>query len=143
MREANPAEAGSHSDAILGAGDTVPDFEAQTLDGRTVRYRDIWQNKLLVLVRFASPESEAARAYRRRLVDRQAELTANDTVVLVATRLPLPFPAAPGLVIADRWGEVRWIAHPDDDAGLPPTAEIIEWLRFVQMECPECQGETR
>ena len=34
-------------------------------------------------------------------------------------------------------------AEPPSAAGLPGPDELIEWLRYVQMQCPECQGEAR
>jgi hypothetical protein len=50
---------------------------------------------------------------------------------------------SPGVVVADRWGEVYYVQEADRAAALPPPAELIDWLRFVRDECPECQGETR
>lgn len=47
----------------------------------------------------------------------------------------------PALAIADQWGEVhagvaagaehRWLA----------VAEVADWLRYLAMQCPECEGE--
>ncbi len=131
---------------LLGEGDELSDFEARTLGGGVVTYRhDAWQRKMVAAVRFREPESAPARAYRARLGDRERELTAHDTLLLVVgphDRGADAFPA-PGLVIADRWGGVRFVAHPADDEGLPAVGEVIDWLRFVQVECPECQGESR
>lgn len=131
-------------------GDELPDFDARTLRGDAVNYRRaVWQKKIVVLVTFSFPDSAAARAYRAALAARDCDLTAYETAVLVhdarvvgsvdaGRAIPVP-----SVVIADRWGEVREVQHPLDDRGLPPVDEIIEWLRFVQIECPECQGETR
>ncbi len=126
----------------MNPGDSLPDFDARTLADRPINYRqDVWQKKLAVLIGFLDPASDAARAYRRELSRREADLTAWDTLLLVVTHLPGC--TAPAVVIADRWGEVRHVAHPADDRGLPGIDDLIEWLRFVQAECPECQGETR
>ncbi len=134
---------------MIQSGDQLPDFDALTLDGHRVNYRqDVWQKKLAVLVTFASPHSDVAHAYRSALAARVRELTACDTMLLIVpgdgdrhgARSPLP---APAVIIADRWGEVRDVEHPPDDGGLPGVDAIIEWLRFVQVECPECQGETK
>lgn len=47
-----------------------------------------------------------------------------------------------GMVIADQWGEVFFVEV--GGAGehvLPAASEVVEWLRFVAIQCPECQGE--
>ena len=52
--------------------------------------------------------------------------------------------AGGSLVIADQWGEIFHVeaggpaVHP-----FPAPAEVAEWLRFVTIQCPECQGEAR
>lgn len=50
---------------------------------------------------------------------------------------------APGsLVIADQWGEVFHVHDgvPGEHA-FPGPPEVVEWMRFVAIQCPECQGE--
>lgn len=44
-------------------------------------------------------------------------------------------------VVADPWGEVklRHVAGAAHD--LPDLAELVDWARFVSMQCPECEGE--
>ncbi len=120
-------------------GDTVPDIEGVTLDGRALRYRDIWQNRVLVLVTLPDQHSPAAQRYLQALRAKARELTTHETEVVVRSS---PH-EKPGVILADRWGEIRnrWAAERED--ALPPPSELVEWLRFVQMECPECQGETK
>ena len=51
------------------------------------------------------------------------------------------------LIVADEWGEIYFAAEADaDHAGLPAPDEIVEWARFVAVQCPECEqpeGEWR
>lgn len=46
------------------------------------------------------------------------------------------------ILIADQWGEIflAEAGHGEQHAFLPPE-EVAEWLRFVAIQCPECQGE--
>jgi hypothetical protein len=131
---------------VMKAGDQLPiDFGGRTLDGKVVRYRDLWQNRFLVLVALSVPLSPDAEAYLEEMRRRVSDLTANDTSLLVVevaegASPPLPVPV-PSVLIADRWGEARYIGGRKE--GLPPVDELVEWLRFVQMECPECQGEAK
>jgi hypothetical protein len=118
-------------------GQQVPRFEIETTGGIRFRYRDIWQRKHLVLAALAGCAT-GADAYRGRLEAQAAELTANDTAVAV-TLAPLPGLAGPAVVIVDRWGEIQHVAETRGDCtGLPAPPEIIEWLRFIQSQCPEC-----
>ena len=46
------------------------------------------------------------------------------------------------MLIADQWGEVFHV-YPGG-AGvhdLPTAEEVVSWLRFLAIQCPECQGE--
>lgn len=46
------------------------------------------------------------------------------------------------MIIADQWGEVFHV-HPGAPGrhDFPAPEEVVEWLRFVAIQCPECQGE--
>ncbi len=116
----------------MQVGDQVSDVEGRTPDGRVVRYRDAWQKKALVLITLPAKGDRGIAAYRDDLSRRAAEVTAHDALIIVRDG------ANPAVVITDRWGEVRYVGD-----RLLSVDEIVEWLRFVQMECPECQGETR
>lgn len=51
---------------------------------------------------------------------------------------------APALWIADEWGEVYY--HWEGEHDFPAPAEILDWARFVAIQCPECEqpeGEWR
>lgn len=120
----------------------VPHFTVRTVEGATVRYADLWQRQNLLLVQLPpepSPDSDAVVA---RLQARRTELTAHDTAVVI-TRQPVPGAPCPGVVIADRWGEIFHAAGASSSGQLPRSSDLVEWLRYVQMQCPECQGETR
>ena len=46
------------------------------------------------------------------------------------------------VLIADQWGEL-FLVEPGEEGehGYPEPEEVVEWLRFVAIQCPECQGE--
>jgi len=48
--------------------------------------------------------------------------------------------APPRVVIADRWGEIVHIASPPHGQAsqLPNVDEVLSWIRFVRIQCPEC-----
>ena len=50
---------------------------------------------------------------------------------------------SPGsLVIADQWGEVFHTHRgAPEQHDFPAPDELVEWLKFVAIQCPECQGE--
>lgn len=53
-------------------------------------------------------------------------------------------PAA--VIIADEWGEVQFSIEAVADHALPDMTEVVEWVRFISIHCPECEqpeGEWR
>ena len=125
----------------LQAGQPVPHFRVQALNHTSVAYSQIWQQKNLLLVLLPAEASAADEAYVGQLQDRMTALTAHDTAC-VLSRDGVSGVPQPGIVIADRWGEIHLVAGGRIE-DLPGRDEIIEWLRYVQTQCPECQGETK
>ena len=126
---------------MLQARDSMPMFTATNhVDGQSVAYRDVWQRRNLLLISIpgelvTSPEAESFLDYARASAE-------HDTKFIV-TSDTLPGVPSPGAVIADRWGEVYYVAAGDRVVDLPGPDALTEWLQFVQHECPECQGEAR
>jgi hypothetical protein len=44
------------------------------------------------------------------------------------------------VVITDEWGEVYFVADAGAGHDLPTLAEIADWVRFLAIQCPECEG---
>jgi hypothetical protein len=122
--------------------DHVPHFEVTRLDGSRVRYADIWQRRNLLLVLLPDWRSGPAGDYVAELTARSQELAALDTECLVTPDV-VPGAPSPGVVIADRWGEIRFVRAAPAVADLPRAGELMELLRGIEHECPECQGEAR
>ena len=117
----------------------LPHFTVRDHEGRTVAYRDLWQRRNVLLIVVDSAES--AR-YVSELKSRMDDLTAHETTCVI-TRDSVEGLRAPAAAIADRWGEIQKLIEVDHAARLPAVDELVEWLRYVQMQCPECQGEAR
>ena len=47
----------------------------------------------------------------------------------------------PALAIADQWGELHLIEAAGSGHRFPPVEEVIEWVRYLAIHCPECEGE--
>jgi peroxiredoxin len=45
------------------------------------------------------------------------------------------------VVIADQYGEIHHAAGAGEEHDLPAPDEVVEWLRYLAVQCPECQGE--
>jgi hypothetical protein len=117
----------------LQRGQAVPFFEVATVEGTRTSYRDVWQRRMLLLVSLHSPGGEALEfAVRLRgRVGGDAEI--------VVTADEVPGVLRPGVLVADRWGEIFFVA-PIDPAAID-VDDLADWVRFVQIQCPECQGE--
>ena len=125
---------------MLNKGDHVPRFEITTVDDVRVNYADLWQKKNLALVCLSEDDSSDAQTYIQQLREALPALAAHDAVVVVTTT-PIEGMPLPGCAVADRWGEMQWITSADCVTQLPTAREIAAWLRFVEIQCPECEGE--
>jgi hypothetical protein len=122
--------------------DLMPIFTATNRgDGTLVDYRDIWQKKNLVLV-VLPKDDPTASAYAASLSALEAEAASYEARLIVTTTRIEGIPS-PGVVIADRWGDVYHVKDASRSADLPEPRDLLEWLQYVRNECPECQGETR
>jgi hypothetical protein len=125
---------------MLNKGDHVPRFECTTIDDVHISYADLWQKKNLALVCLSEDDSPDAQSYIQELREAQKALAAHDAVVVVTTT-PIDGMPLPGCAVADRWGEMQWIASAQNVTELPSAREIAAWLHFVEIQCPECEGE--
>ena len=121
-----------------------------------------------VVVLVDGGECGPCRAYLRRLAEVDGEMRAWDGRVVVvvpgsaddAARLadavhpPFAVLADPehrlrrrlgtggaAVVVADPWGEVRFRHDTGAAHDLPEPAALVDWVRFVAIQCPECEGE--
>jgi hypothetical protein len=129
---------------MLQRGDRVPHFTARRQDGSEVRYEtQIWQQRNLLLVSIPGGRDEGGFAeYSRQLTERAADIAATETAIVI-TGAGIAGVPRPGVVMADRWGEIAFAVEAARASDLPVVDEILEWLRFVQHKCPECEGEAR
>lgn len=127
---------------VLQPRQSIPHFEVTLVDGAPFQYRSIWQRKNLLLVAVPARETQAAGQYIARVTDRMGEIAGQDAECVI-TRGVVPGVPPPAVVVADRWGEVHFAAKSDSVEGLPSPEELIEWLEYLQVKCPECEGESR
>lgn len=126
---------------MLNKGDHVPRFECVTIDDIRVNYADLWQKKNLALLCLGEDASSPeAQSYIQQLREALPALAVHDAVVVVTTN-PIDGMPLPGCAVADRWGQMQWVQSADRIAELPSPREIAAWLQFVEIQCPECEGE--
>ena len=124
----------------LQPGDSVPHFEVTELNGDVFHYSTIWQHRNLVLVTL--PECGDHTMYVADLSARRSDFLAGNALCVV-TRDRVAGVAAPGVVIADRWGEIVHTTAPDQVETLPSATELLEWVHYIEQRCPECEGEVK
>jgi hypothetical protein len=60
----------------------------------------------------------------------------------VGTRLERALAVSPpAIAIADQWGVIRALEPAGEGHRFLAVDEVVEWLRFLAIECPECEGE--
>lgn len=122
--------------STIGRGDLVPHFDVTALDGRRVRYGELWQRRSLVFA--ALPErSESAVQYAAQLLRREPDFAAEEAALVISADPVERFPRR-GVVVADRWGEVVYSREVEAGADLPAVEDLLDWVRFLRSQCPEC-----
>src|SRR5688572_4412636 len=108
--------------------DLLPMFTVADLaSGGTVDYRELWQRKTLLLVSVRADDTSSGK-YVESLMAEASMLRENDTAIVV-TREAVAGVPHPGVVVADRWGEIHYVTGADASGALPGAAELTEWLR--------------
>lgn len=112
------------------------DIEAVALDGRRVQVSDFRGRRNLVLV-FEGESTAPPIAALRQAGD---ELREEETVVLVVPSTDARSRGLYGvhgaaLFISDRYGEIFFAT--DGGQPLPSVSDILDWLRFINSQCPE------
>lgn len=153
----------------LARGERLPDLRlAEAPAGTPAPLVPPGGRQVPVVVLVDGAECQACRAYLRRLAEVDAEMRAWDGRVAVvvpgsldeAARLaeavhpPFAVLADPArglrrrmgaagaaVVVADPWGEVRFRHDTGAAHDLPEPPELVDWVRFVAIQCPECEGE--
>jgi hypothetical protein len=127
----------------LRSGDRVPHFDVTRHDGSRVRYAtEIWQSRNLLLLSIPDRARAEFAGYLETLTRRLADISGQETTSVVTSEA-VPGVPHPGLLIADRWGEIFLVVDATAAADLPDVDDLVEWLGYVQRQCPECQGETK
>ncbi len=44
------------------------------------------------------------------------------------------------VIVTDEWGEVYFVADAGADHDFPTAVDIRDWIRFLAIQCPECEG---
>jgi peroxiredoxin len=139
---------------------TLPDAA-----GHTVQLWQYLQRSNVLLFFHHGVNCPACEAFLQALAAQREAYRQEETAVLAlgpdepaenrqqAARLGHPFPflsdpagrviaqqglAPPSLIIADRWGEI-WAAWPGGTTHqFPSEQDILQWLSFIEAQCPEC-----
>ena len=127
---------------MLQRGDSVPHFNVRNVDNEPASYSTIWQRRNLVLVTLAQVSGFSCTHYVSGLTALIPALGAQNAECVI-TRDSVPGLSSPGVLVADRWGEIVYITAMPDIADLPPPEELLDWVSYVQTQCPECEGEAK
>ena len=126
---------------MLRARDSVPHFEVMSIEGTSVRYSTLWQRNNLVLVTLPADDADRTGDYLSRLSSISPDLADLNTA-LVTTREVVQG-VEPGVLVADRWGEICFASVASRVSELPDPDDLVDWARYLQYQCPECQGEAQ
>ncbi|HET7275070.1 MAG TPA: hypothetical protein VFI91_07800 [Longimicrobiaceae bacterium] len=150
----------SNSGTGVAAGDMLPGLWLEPLSGGDPIPLRRGKGPRIVLA-IHSAECTGCRDYMEAITDRTGEIERWDARVLVvvpgaaeaisgvAVSSPafemlsdadgrLNWPGAT-IAIADEWGEIYFAMDAGTDHEFPSTDEVTDWLRFIAIQCPECE----
>ena len=121
---------------VLERGARVPHFSVRATDGTPVVYIDIWQRRNLLLITLPdSPEfREALTALTSALAGRARDLALYETSVIVTHDAIEGLPS-PGVLVADRWGEIYFVYTPRSAADMPAVDDLVDGLKVIAYKC--------
>ncbi|HSH44656.1 MAG TPA: hypothetical protein VK966_02310 [Longimicrobiales bacterium] len=136
----------------LRRGDRVPRLRLPAVGGgeRSVRGRG---PRILLVVH---PGCARCAEYARSVGEAAGALPDWDADIMVASPAAEGFEGLDGVTVVrdpdralgegltvlvlDRWGEVYHAGHHGGDHDAASPEELLEWVRFVAIQCPECEG---
>ncbi len=132
----------TEAEHLLEPGDQMPHVRVRDVRGQTVTYSAIWQHRHLVLV--ALPAAGTLGSFWHYLSHLASRLAPPELETeCVITREAVPGLPRPGLVVADRWGEIVLVVHGACATDLPGPDAVAAWVDYLQRQCPECEGEAK
>jgi len=127
---------------MLVPGDTVPHFEIRTVQGELFSYSSIWQRKNLLLVSLPALDADSIEDYVTELSTRVQHL-GDQGLEYVITRDVIPALSSSAVLVADRWGEIVYTVADSVVADMPAPEDVLEWVKYLNNRCPECEGEAK
>jgi hypothetical protein len=149
--------------ATIGPGDRLPEISLRAVPGgQPVRVRPARRRSSLFIlvhgldcercvdfIRLVAAGSDLLREW-----DADPVVLLPDPLVAEPRAGPLPMLSdsearfsgslgvrAPACVIVDQWGEVHLKHEAGEDHSFAAFSELVDWARFLAIQCPECQGE--
>jgi peroxiredoxin len=153
--------------AIASRGTIFPPFELLAADGSPAGL-ELYRGRYNLVVVFAGEElgTGATAPLLEELAARQEELIAEMTQLLIVSHVavasqidPETFPLlidadaqvhyrvdaadtagcpTPAVSVTDRFREIYATYVSSEGSALPSAEEVIDWLRFINIQCPEC-----
>lgn len=122
---------------MLARKDRFPHVSVRCIDGSVFDYDDVWQQRHLLLVALAEEGADRLEDEARYLADLSAHedaLQRYDTRMVV-TREAIAGMPRPGVLVADRYGEIVTVSTADGAASLPDAADLEDWARLIAHAC--------
>ncbi len=88
-----------------------------------------WDGRVLVITPDPPAEKEDAGGAFPLLSDPERRLSASLGIT------------PPAVVVADQWGEVHLASEAGEDHDFPAVGELEQWVQYLAVQCPECEGE--
>jgi peroxiredoxin len=153
---------------ILGRGERMPELTLPSAAGEAPVALRAPGRRAPVVVQVHGARCSTCAACLQQLAaaeDEIAEWDGRGVVVVpgaaceaarMRTELALPFPVladpehrlgarlgsdGAAVLVADQWGALHLSRRVGPEHAFPAVSEIVDWLRYLAVQCPECEGE--
>ena len=121
---------------FAGAGDNKPDL--RILAGIATDYDRFLDEQALVFVIMQCTQGKAVRIKEQENLPFPLLLDEDGRIHRIAGAADNYGRPATAIYITDRFGEVFAVYRAAEGQAMPSAGEIVEWLTFINSQCPEC-----
>lgn len=129
---------GRHNLVLIFTGGSTRDISRRLLSDLARHYREFVREEAEVLAVVQRSRREAESIKRRGPLPFPVLADEDGQIHWAVGALTSDGKTTTTIFVTDRFGEIYAVYQRNEGNDLPPVMELLEWLRFIELQCPEC-----